>query len=573
PLSPRRLLILAEGLVLAGAVASGGAAWHDLLGNWPTRGTFLPPRLMRFERPVDLSIDGEAVWVVGSQRLVAVFPNRLNKYRTLTGRLPSPVVTAIQAAPGRTWIGTTHGLAFHDGFRMHRLSRRAGIRRAHVTALALDAGGRVWAGTAQDGLFVYENRAWRQFRDELPSPYVTCLTPADGKGILVGLYSGGLYAADGGRLARVPLPPRLQSRPFRRLVRLSAGDYLAVTDDGLLRGRDDAWRTVRLAGADPAEKLVKLIPYGDGDALVLTAAGRLFRVAGVEGRPVPAAGFGRIDAAAVREGRLYVATEGEVRRLDPVRAVPLTTRGEFADPRNFVAPGPDVPPDWKHPRMRRVAGFLAISAMLLAGALTVRSGRWKMTGPQHAWRILPLRSAAAASAGFGLLFFAQDLGLVATTSSQLLWKPAIAVTALWTFIHWIRIIRYEWRLREDAFWLGVVLTLTASGAALWWGLGALVLALCFCAVAGLFLGRALRGLRRGTWRGFKYWWGIAVFVFQLAALLPPLAYASLTWARAAFGMRPTSPLVTGLPRVPGRVTWSADGSHVAYVERSPGGGI
>lgn len=275
-------------------------------------------------------------------------------------------------------------------------------------------------------------------------------------------------------------------------------------------------------------------------------------------------------ALAVENRTLYYGQDNGVYRLFDGQVVPLTDWGIFIDLAAYRPPSADSPQEWDHPRFKTLVGKLSLVAFLLGAALWIRSVRWRLTGSQHAWRIGPLRLSAAGCAMLGALYLTQQLGWVSTAANEILWTPVFAVCGVMILLHTIGIIRYEWRLRQDAFWIGVALSLSAAGAWLWWIQGALVPALLTCAVGGLFFGRSLKGLRRGTWKRFQLIWGMVVLLLQLGALLPPLVFAAVKWGTAAFGMMPTAPLfdfskAEKLTQPPRKFTWSQDGLSAAYV--------
>jgi len=580
PLSPRRLLIILETLILAWSCWTLGKSWYTMLGDWPRRGVIIHPYIEGFLSVADLAGSEKRLWVLKAQGLeLATSEGDNSGLRDLSGKLPSRVVTAVRAAGRRTWIGTSRGLALYEQAgasegrvptgregRAGRATTRTALDRAHITGLAIDADGRIWAGTTADGLFIGEGGKWKQIKDELPTPYVTALVSAGGREAWVGLFSGLVVRTDGARLVNLVPPQGTRPLPVRGLVNLGGTRVLARTDEALfVVSREEGWRRLVVRGLAKDAKVVRVVDAGGSRVLVLVEGGELLEVDTRTGASKPIDQGRGAEAVAVLDGRTYVGREGSVWRLGPLRPVPLTNWGRFFEPDHWFPPAADIPPDWKDARLRKTAPGFALGALLAGVGLFVRAFRWHVTAPVHEWRILPLRSLGGGLVLIAILLGLEWMGWISTTASQVVWIPATVLFGLWTFMHWRRIVRNEWAFRSDAFWLGTGLFLSGTAAWLWWIQGALFPGLAASGVAGLFYGRSLQGLRRRRWHGLKMGWGVLVFVAQTAAILPPLWFATWTWAKGAFNTVPMSRMVTGMSRIPERLSWSPDGLLTAFV--------
>jgi len=565
--SRRRIFLTLEILSLMASCWVGLATWYNLMGEWPTFGNFAPPRPKTFESVAAFEFGPkELVWVAGSQELVMVRPDRrFFPFKDVTGQLPSPTVTAICSVSGITWIATSRGLVWHDGKRIRAMKRREPLRSAHVTSLAIDRSGRLWAGTAKDGLFLLEGKTWRQFKDELPSPYVTALAPAGRGKMWVSSFSGEIIRTDGGSWERVRTPERLKGKAVRGLAPLSSDAVLALTDSGLFMVTMAGWEQARVSGLPAKDSPVAVASSPAGAPFVITRKGRLLRISGLPDGTGSAVFPGHeVTAVKWQGGDMYAAADGGVFKLGR-ESVPLTTWGKFVIPEKYEPPVAELPLNWSDPGFGENAAGLALSAFLLAAALLCRSFRWKAMGERHAWRIGPLRTAAAGVLVLGILFGLQSLQKMSTMAWSILWKPSLVLAALWFFIHLVRIGSHEWNLRRDAFWMGTGFALSAASMWLWWGPGLLLPTLLASIAGAMFFGSSLQGLRQGRWHGFKLAWGTCLFAFEVCALLPPLAFVALTWGAAGFRMNATTPLARNLTTPPGKFTWSEDGLRAAYV--------
>ncbi len=568
PLSPRRLLMAIEGIMLALAIVAGLLAWRGLLGGWPGRGNFDPPGRVQFGDPVLLEVTGEDAWLATAQELFLLdLKDPEKKAVKLRGKLPSRMVTAVEKAGNDFWIGTDKGLVGYSNGRIRRLPKKLALSRAHVTCLKVDGRGRLWAGTAENGLFLKDGKDWRGFHEELPSPYIRDIAAYGSRSVLVCPFSAGILKSDGETFSRVAMPFGLQRKAVSRIETISGADLMAMIGQSLYLFRGGKWDEVKLPAGDDGGgfKLRDWALLSDREALLLAGSGELYRLGIASGKVRPVAAAAKITAVAVYDGAIYTGQNGSLFLLGPEGHIPWTDWGEFIDLQRYQSPPADMPQEWGVERFRHQAFKLFLAALLLAGAMLVRSIRWALSVEKDGWRIMPLRRAALGAVGMALLFLAESAGLVSTRVHAIIWLPLLVLLVLAGLIHATRVIVHDWARAQDAFWLGIVIWLSLLGAWLWWGLGSLMPSLLVCALAGLFTARALRGLRRGEWRGFKFVWGLTAWAIQLAALLPPLLFAAGTWSKAALAMGSTASMVEGLSRIPERLTLSDDGLRLAFV--------
>lgn len=181
-------------------------------------------------------------------------------------------VTAVLAlGSGRVLIGSARGLAVFDGRRL--APYHAGLRDAHITALA-GAGGDLWIGTLEHGLFHYHGGQLDDLAGDLPDPRVLSLDAGSGS-VLAGTPLGVVEFRDGRRVRTLA-----DGYFANALARRGQELYVGTEDEGIVEA--------------PLEKRPAARPLPDGGA----PAGTIVRLANLE-------------------GRIYAAAEDAIYRYEP----------------------------------------------------------------------------------------------------------------------------------------------------------------------------------------------------------------------------------------------------------------
>ena len=574
--SKRHLSWAGQVILLVLSCWIGADSWYNLVGEWPTLGNLAPPRVKSVETVSAFEFTRQdRMFIAGPEELTWLRPeHKILPFRDETTSLPSPIVTSIRAVSGITWIGTTRGLVSHDGNRFSRMDRKSPLYSAHITSLASDSSGILWVGTASEGLVSRSAKGvWRQYRDELPSPYVTALAASSPGRVWVSFFAGEVLRTDGNTWERVRTPENSKGKAVRSMAALPDGSVIILAQEGLNRVTAVGWEPLDPAGLPAKEKPFFVVSSPSSVPYLVTRDGSAYRLDSGGSAAVRIMTGSTVTALQWKGNDLYLAANGAIWRVVPNgKPVPLTTWGRFMYPERYFPPVAELPSDWTDFRFRQYSGGLALMAFLLAGALFLRSLNWQYTNATlHKWRLIPLRTAAAGVAGFGIIFWLQRLGWMSTRAWMILWKPIMVVVALWLFMHWMRVISHEWKEKQDAFWMGAGIVISTVGAWLWWVAGTTLPALIICVVGALFFGTSLRGLGARRWKGLKFAWGTAVFLFEVAAIFPPLLFMFFEWGGAGFRMAPTTTLAGNLSSPPDRFTWSDDGLNAAYV--MPGMGV
>lgn len=215
-------------------------------------------------------------------------------------------VTAIhQDRQGRLWFGTHAGLLGWNGTDWEWLTTREGLSGDIVRALADDAVGNLWIGTAGGGLNRWRDGKFTSFRkqaDALPSDEVSCLLVDRDDVLWIGTLGRGLVRFAEGKWTRYTTDEGLVSNSISYMLEDDHGDFWLGSNAGLMR-------IPKVALNDYARGVTKAFPcraYGKADGL-----------------PTRESTFGSQPAAGrTTDGRLWFPTTLGLVGLNPVDLKP-----------------------------------------------------------------------------------------------------------------------------------------------------------------------------------------------------------------------------------------------------------
>jgi signal transduction histidine kinase/streptogramin lyase len=276
-------------------------------------------------------------------------------YGVLDGLPSDAAYTMVQDHSGYIWVGTRDGLARFDGkeFRIfrHDAGNPSSLSANDVSAVWVDAQGRLWAGGEDNGLNLFrpETGAFAHWRHDpensrsLAGDDVMAITQDSDGAIWVGVYAGGAnrLLPDGKSFSHVRHrkddPDSLLSDDVTALAPGPGGALWIGTDAGLQRrDRSGHLTHIALAGSAPIP-VWQLNRYGDGvdaatDAGVfhVDANGRVQRIGAA------AVAYASLRDAhgglwiARRDGMDLVAADGSARHYAPHAGVPGSLPGALS---------------------------------------------------------------------------------------------------------------------------------------------------------------------------------------------------------------------------------------------------
>lgn len=135
---------------------------------------------------------GEGLFLLQTNQFSPVFGARA---------LGAEIFALFESRDGRLWAGSGNGLGCWDGQQWKLFTTADGLSGNTVSAIAEDAGGHLWVGTADRGLNYFDGRTFSIFRttNGLPGDDISCLY-VDSDGILwAGTSAHGLARLKGGK--------------------------------------------------------------------------------------------------------------------------------------------------------------------------------------------------------------------------------------------------------------------------------------------------------------------------------------------------------------------------------------
>lgn len=121
------------------------------------------------------TIEGIVKYEIGS--------GQIKTMRTINGLSDNDVTAFCEDSQGRIWIGTKQkGITVFDGKNYRKLGRESGLSQGNITSIAEDHNRRMWVGTQGGGAFVYDHEKFSSYKmkNGLASDFITLIV-ADGK--------------------------------------------------------------------------------------------------------------------------------------------------------------------------------------------------------------------------------------------------------------------------------------------------------------------------------------------------------------------------------------------------------
>jgi signal transduction histidine kinase/streptogramin lyase len=244
------------------------------------------------------------------------------RFTTQNGLAHNVIGALLEDREGNIWVGTTAGLS-----RLSEASFKSELTSGRlITSLAATADGAVWASTS-DGLIRYDRGRRTTFTeaDGLPGNYTTTLFEDSHQVLWVGT-DRGIARFSNGRFVAVPTAGGLPRGLIRALAVSADGTVLfSDLDRGLFRMMRDG-SISPLAGSLVSRNGRLAVTDGQGAIWLGFQDGGVARIAGEDIRlfgPQDGVPGGRVNALVEVEGRMWIATDYGLSRLEGSRFVTL----------------------------------------------------------------------------------------------------------------------------------------------------------------------------------------------------------------------------------------------------------
>lgn len=193
---------------------------------------------------------------------------------TTADGLPTNTILALAGE----WAGTTAGVARRDA-RGWIAVTESGAPTDWVTAILVDARGRLWCGTYGQGVYVREGSLWRAYRQSdsgLPGDWITALALGAPDEIYVATLGGGLGHFDG--QSWVSFRPDASPLPSPWLTALAVDQrgalWIGAMDKGLASYYQGRWQRYRAADSGLlSDEITALVVAADGRLWIGTTEG------------------------------------------------------------------------------------------------------------------------------------------------------------------------------------------------------------------------------------------------------------------------------------------------------------
>jgi PAS domain S-box-containing protein len=240
---------LPPGTARALAMDRGGQVWVGTRNGavaWEGerfRALPLPPEITD-PRVYSLAAAPEGGMLVGARSgLVHYRDDGTTRVYTVRDGLPSDYVSALLPDEGTVWIGTGAGMARWEGGVIDTLDIPE-LRRAHVTDLAFDAGGRLWVALGTEGVRVWDGRTVRSLGREagLTDQWIWDLAPDALGRMWIGSNGDGAFVVEGDTIRQITMRDGLANDFVWSILPDSRGDVWFFSSYGLDRYTNGAFR-------------------------------------------------------------------------------------------------------------------------------------------------------------------------------------------------------------------------------------------------------------------------------------------------------------------------------------------
>lgn len=326
-------------------------------------------------------------------------------------RAPTP---SLLYSRGELWIGTTAGTLRYGKDQPEPFNQIAGEPFGDVRAIARDASGTLWFGTAGSGLVCETNGTFHRFRksDGLSSDFIECLYFAKDGALWIGTFGGGLNRLKNGKFSAITRAQGLPNGVIGHIESDDLGYFWMGSYGGILRVSERDLN--RCADGEIAQ--AQFLTYGINDGLPTLECSEGLQPAGgklTDGRILfsTAKGLVAVDPRGVHINPQPPPVHIEELRVDdkrfadgnearPLRIPPGRHRIEFEYAGlSFIAPEKmefkcrlsNIDNEWVNVGPKRVAtyNYIAPGHYSFQVIACNNDGVWNDTGATLAFEVLP----------------------------------------------------------------------------------------------------------------------------------------------------------------------------------------
>ncbi len=285
--------------------ATDDALWIGSLENGLARAAKQPMRRRHVPNgrginnaPGAVFLTGDGQLWVGTQGhgLLRSTPESVRALEQAPGRPSASVLAFLEDDDGTLLLGCSDGLARWNGTEVVAVESRTVDASVLVRAIARDAEGTPWLGTDQ-GLFRRAADDWVHVpaEGEDTSPRIWCLE-LDGARLLAGARSGGVFAIEAGRVARIQLGESFDTASVSSICRIDDALWLGCLGGRIVRWTAEGCEDLRVSDQILPINILGLGHLGDGVLWASATSGLLSFDTRADGAPLrrylrpPAAG-------------------------------------------------------------------------------------------------------------------------------------------------------------------------------------------------------------------------------------------------------------------------------------------
>ena len=263
---------------------SSGVLWIGTLGSGLVKyqdGTFTHDEFIPAESISHISYDHAGRMWVGSwdEGLFVVDQLTVKQFSTETGLATNFVTTLFEDTEGTMWVGTREGLHYIEDESVHRFARNSSLTSPYITAIQKDSTGYLWVGTL-DGLDRLSGSMVVGVPDGIALQSGVRTLYLDDSGVLwLGTAQDGLWRYDEKRFSSITTAGNMTSNRILSLLADREGSLLIGTEmGGLNRLRDAIFTPISTLENLSSDMAYALIEDRSGNMWIGTDGGGLNRI-------------------------------------------------------------------------------------------------------------------------------------------------------------------------------------------------------------------------------------------------------------------------------------------------------